>query len=156
HPPTPHKSIKTEKEILEGMKQRRKEEVTARKFFLPFETATNYLRIQVALLENRLDKRGYYNDLVEIFSEHWQIFDLLDTRQSNIFLYLIPILYDLRDNCEAAETIMGMIFLLPVTVRLRPRGRTRPDDVIVSRLGENRLSIDLTTGNMEYDEGADE
>src|SRR5215210_4195113 len=60
HHPTMHNSGKTEKEIIKLMKERRMEEQQARKFFLPFEATINFLRMQMALYENRLDKRSTY------------------------------------------------------------------------------------------------
>src|SRR4030095_4556069 len=98
HPLTAHKSAKTEKEIIATMKQRKKEEQNARMFFLPFEATINYLRMQIAFYENKLDKRAHYDELVNIFSDNWEIFQWLDARQSNIFLHLVPIIYDLRDD----------------------------------------------------------
>src|SRR3990170_5103636 len=73
HHPTAHKSARTEKEIIKTMKRRREEEMNARKFFLPLEATINHLRIEMALHENRLDKRSHYDDLVNLFARHWEI-----------------------------------------------------------------------------------
>jgi type VI secretion system protein ImpH len=156
HQPTPHKNAKTEKEIIKSIKQRRQEETNARKFFLPFETAINFLRMQMALYENRLDKRSHYNDLINIFSERWEIFRYLNTRQSNIFILLIPILHNLRDDFKAVETILEAMFILPVKISLQPQLSQRPKEPSLSMLGDNFLGIDLTTGNTNYDEGDNE
>jgi type VI secretion system protein ImpH len=156
HHANAHKNTKTDKEIIKSIKQRRQEEVTARKFFLPFETTINYLRMQMALYENMLDKRSDYDELVKIFSDQWEIFQYLDTRQANIFLYLIPILHDLRDDCNAIETVFEMIFLLPVKIFLQAKLPYQPAELIISKLGDSSLGTDLTTGNMKYDEGTDE
>ena len=156
HYPAAHKSAKTEKEIIQTMKQRRLEEQKARKFFLPFEATINYLRMQMALYENRLDKRSHYDELVTIFSEAWEIFQWLDARQSNIFLHLIPIIYDIRDDHPVIETIMEMMFMLPVTLALRSELPLRPAEPILSRLGESGLGVNLTTGNAIFEDGVDE
>ncbi|MGN6352247.1 MAG: hypothetical protein ACTHLB_02605 [Parafilimonas sp.] len=156
HQPTPHKNAKTGKEIIKSIKQRRQEEVNARKFFLPFETAINFLRMQMALYENRLDKRSHYDDLVSIFADKWEIFQYLDARQSNIFILLIPILHNLRDDFDAIETILETMFLLPVTISLQPQLPLQPANPAVSVLGDSALGIDLTTGNMHFDTGEDE
>jgi hypothetical protein len=156
HYATAHKNAKTESEIINSIKQRKKEEVSARKFFLPFEATINFLRMQMALYENMLDKRSYYDELVNIFSDQWEIFRYLDTRQANIFLHLIPILHNLRDDFNAIETIFEAIFLLPVKISLQAKLPFRPSELIISKLGENTLGVDLTTGNLNYDEGTDE
>ena len=156
HHPTAPKSATTEKEIIKTIKQRRNEERNARKFFLPFEATINFLRMQMALHENKLDKRSHYGDLVEVFSNEWEIFRYFDARQANIFLHLIPIIHDLRDDHPAIEQILEMMFLVPVQVELRSQLPIHPSDPIISKLGKSTVGIDLTTGNDFYDEGEDE
>lgn len=156
HQPSAHKSALTEKEIIKVIKKRKEEEQQARTFFLPFEATINYLRMEMALYEGHLDKRIHYNHLLQIFSEHWEIFEYLDNRQSDIFLHLIPILHDLRDEHAAIETVLEMLLNLPVRLIFQnqlPQQRERP---ITSMLGDSCLGIDLTTGNQQLDEGLDE
>jgi len=156
HQATAHKNAASEKEIIKSIKQRRAEEVNARKFFLPFETTINYLRMQMALYENILDKRFEYDELITIFSAYWEIFNYLDARQANIFLLLIPILHNLRDDFSAAETLMEAMFLVPVSILLQTKQPYLPAEIIISKLGYSTLGGDLTTGNLKYDEGSDE
>lgn len=156
HHPTVSGPGKTEKEIINAVKRRKEEETNARKFFLPFEATINFLRMQMALYENRLDKRSHFNDLVNIFSDQWEIFKYLDARQANIFLHLIPIIHDLREDLPAIEKILEMILQVPVEVSLRNQAPLHPADPILSIMGESSLGVDLTTGNIIYDEGVDE
>lgn len=156
HNPSAHRSAKTEKEIIKAIKKRKEEEQDARKFFLPFEATINYLRMEMALNENKLDKRIHYDNLLHIFTDNWEIFDYLDARQSDIFLHLIPILHDLRDNHPVIETILEMLFQLPVQLTLRSQLPIHPATPIVSTLGDNSLGVNLTTGNELFDEGVDE
>jgi hypothetical protein len=146
----------TETDLIKAIKQRKKEEADARKFFLPFEAAINYLRMQMVLYENRLDKRSHYDDLVNIFTDHWEIFKYLDARQANIFLHLIPIIHDVRDDYPVVETIFEMLFLLPVKIELRRQLPVRPAEPYLSKMGDSVLGVNLTTGNELFDEGADE
>lgn len=156
HNPSSHKSTTTEKEIIKTIKQRKEEEQNARKFFLPFEASINYLRLEMALYENKLDKRINYDNLLHIFSDYWEIFEYLDARQSDIFLNLIPILHDLRDDHPVIETILEMMFQLPVQLTLRRQLPLHPSEPILSKLGDRNLGVDFTTGNELYDEGVDE
>lgn len=156
HHPTAHKSARSEKEIIAAMKRRRAEEINARKFFLPIEATINHLRIEMALHENRLDKRSHYNDLVQLFASQWNIFQYLDARQANIFLHLVPIIHDIRDNHERIKEIMEMIFEVKVDISLRNQRPLQPKDQMFSCLAQTSLGVDLTTGNVEFDEGADE
>ncbi|WP_207632523.1 type VI secretion system baseplate subunit TssG [Foetidibacter luteolus] len=156
HKPGMHKKGQTEKEVIKAIKQRRQEEQDARLFFLPFEAGINHLRILLAWHENRLDKRWHYDDLLQVFEGHWPIFRHLDARQANLFLYLIPILHDVRDNFEAAENILNMLLQLPVHINLRRQLPQRPAHPFRSKMGEAQLGINLTTGNEIHDEGVDE
>ncbi len=156
HSPTSHKSAKSEKEIIDSIKQRRTEERNARRFFLPFESAIRHLSIQMALYENALDKRSQFEELIKIFSSHWQIFDYFDTRQANIFIHILPIIHDIRDDHKIIETIFELIFLLPVHVTVRRQLSLKPDESVISELANSRLGVDFTTGNHIYDDGDDE
>jgi type VI secretion system protein ImpH len=156
HHPTAHKSAQSEREIIDMMKKRRQEEINARKFFVPMEASINFLRIQMAMRENRLDKRVDYNDLIRLFEGHWEIFRHLDPKQANIFLHLIPIIHEIRDDHAMIEEVLEMIF--PATARIdyirqRP---LHPADAMWSQLDENVLGVNLTTGNLAFDDGADE
>ena len=156
HHPSAHKSASTDKEIIKAIQQRKEEERSARKFFLPFEATINFLRMQMAAYENRLDKRTHYDDLVSIFRDHWEIFRYLDARQADLFLHLIPILHDLRDDYPVIQTIMEMMFGLPVQISVRVQLPSHPPEPILSRMGDSSLGVNLTTGNQVYDEGVDE
>lgn len=156
HHPTAHKSAESEREIIELMKKRRQEENNARKFFVPMEASINFLRVQLALQENRLDKRVDYDDLIRLFESRWEIFKHLDARQSNIFLHLIPIIHEIRDDHKMIEQILEMIF--PASARIS-YGRQLPLQSVNpswSLLDQSVLGVNLTTGNLEFDDGSDE
>ena len=156
HHPTAHKTARSEQEVIKAIKRRREEELNARKFFLPIEATINYLRIEMALYENRLDKRTHYDDLVQLFAGHWEIFQYLDPEQANIFLHLIPIIHDIRDDHPRVQEIMEMMFKEAVDISVRNQHPLNPDDTMASRLAESVLGVNLTTGNIGFDEGIDE
>lgn len=156
HNPSAHKSAKTEKEIIKLIRQRKEEEQKARKFFIPFEAAINHLRMQVAIYENRLDKRTHHDELVHIFTDHWDIFEYLDTRQADLFLHLIPILHDIRDNHPVAENIMQIMLQLPVQVSMRRQMPIRPAAPLLSSLDDTILGVNFTTSSERYHEGVNE
>lgn len=155
HQPPASRSL-TEKELVKAIRQREEEERQARRFFLPFESALNFLRTQLALYEYRLDKRTQYNDLVDIFSPHWPIFQYLDARQADIFLHLLPIIHEIRDDHRVIEDILQMMLLLPVSIRLQQQVPQHNAHPVFSTMGDCRLGVDLTTGNAVLDEGMDE
>ncbi len=156
HSPTSHKSATTEKEIIDSIKQRRVEEKNARLFFLPFEAAINSLYLQMALYENMLDKSAEYEDLVKLFSGQWEIFQYLDVKQADVFLHILPLMHDIRDDHETIKEVFELIFLLPASISLSRQNALRPLQPIVSTLNECRLGINFTTGNAIYDWYEDE
>lgn len=156
HSPTLPKSATTQKEIIDNIKKHRVEERNARRLFLPYEAAINHLRIQMALFESRLDKGAHHNELVGLFKEHWQIFKPLDTNQSDIFLQVLPLIHDIRDDYEAAAVIFELLFSLPVNITSRHQGPVKCDNPVFSNLNDTRLGINFTTGNFAYDGGEDE
>jgi hypothetical protein len=156
HHPTAHKSARSEKEIITAMKRRRIEEMNARKFFIPLEATINFLRVEMAVHENRLDKRSHYEDLVQLFASHWDIFKYLSPKQANLFLHLVPIIHDIRDNHVRIEEVMEMIFDVKVKISLRSQRPLQPNDTMHSKLAATSLGVDLTTGNVQFDEGVDE
>jgi type VI secretion system protein ImpH len=156
HRPALPKTATTEAEILAYMRQHRVEEQNARRFFQPFEAAINHQRIQVALYEGRLDKGAHYDELLEVFAEHWEIFDYLDTAQANIFIQILPLIHDLRDDHRMVETIFHLIFNLPVTINMRRQLPIKTPNPIFSLLSDCRLGVNMTTSNDVYDGGEDE
>ena len=156
HAPTVPKSAHTEEDILDAIKKHHVEEANARKFFLPFEASINDLRIQMALRENRLDKRLDSSDMIDIFSAHWEIFKWLDERQANIFLHLLPLIHELRDDHRAAETIFELLFLLPVQITISPSAAIVPANPVYSSFNDAILGLNFTTGNSVFFTGEDE
>ncbi len=156
HSPTIPKKANTQKEIIDNIKKHRIEESNARRLFLPFEAAINHLRIQMALFESRLDKGAHHNDLVNLFRNHWEIFKYLDTAQSDIFLQVLPLIHDIRDDYEGAATIIELLLLVPVKITGRQQGMVKSANPVFSCLNDTQLGINFTTGNAVYDGGEDE
>ena len=150
------KSATTDKDIIRFMKKQRAEELDARRFFLPYEVAINHLRMQMCMYEGRLDKGSHHTELVHVFSGHWEIFRYFDNRQSGIFLQLLPLIHDLRDNYPVAETIFELILTLKVSITLQQQSLIKPKVPIYSTLANSMLGINFTTGNKVYNSGEDE
>ncbi|HTE02125.1 MAG TPA: type VI secretion system baseplate subunit TssG [Mucilaginibacter sp.] len=151
-----HQSSTNHREIIDMMKFHKVQETNARRFFMPFETAINHLRVQMALYENRLDKRSHYSELSEVFSGNWDIFNYMDAVQANLFVQILPIIHDIRDDYPLTETVFELILMVPVKI---VAARSKPvllDNPVVSMLGDNGLGVDLTTGNVLFDDGDDE
>lgn len=150
HNPISYLGDKTEQQVIEGIKRHRIEEKAARAFFLPFDTALFSGRVQIALYENQLDKKFHNNQLINIFSPHWEIFRHLNVLQSNIFLQFLPLIHSIRDDWQAIENLFELIFLIPAHLRVRTitkQDDTKEDTPVTSAIGVGSLGIDLTTGS---------
>jgi type VI secretion system protein ImpH len=156
HSPTLPKNAATQKEVIDNIKKHRIEESNARRLFLPFEAAINHLRIQMALFESRLDKGAHHNDLVNLFKNNWEIFKYLNTAQADIFLQVLPLIHDIRDDYDNAATIMELLLSVPVKITGRKQGLLKAANPVFSSLNDTQLGIDFTTGNAVYDGGEDE
>lgn len=156
HSPSLQKKSNSKKEIIEELKKYRNEELNSRRFFLPFEAAINHLRIQMSLYENRIDKGADHNELPEIFKEHWEIFKYLDSDQSNLFLQILPLIHEIRDNLEVVGRLMGIFFSIPVIIYSEPQLPVKIDVPILSGLNDTRLGVDFTTGNLFLHTGEDQ
>lgn len=156
HSPTLPKKANSQQEIIDNIKKHRIEEKNARRLFLPFEAAINHLRIQMALFESRLDKGAHHDDLVNLFKSHWPIFKYLDTVQSDIFLQVLPLIHDIRDDYEAAAIVFELLLTVRVKITGRVQGMLKSANPVFSNLNDTQLGIDFTTGNAVYDGGEDE
>ena len=147
HSPTLPKKAASLKEITDNIKKQRVEEANARRLFLPFEAAINHLRIQMALFESRLDKGAHHNDLVSLFKNHWPIFQYLDTAQSDVFLQVLPLIHDMRDDYKAAAVVIELLLAVPVKITGRQQQSLKCDNPVFSGLNDTQLGVKFTTGN---------
>lgn len=151
HTAISYASSKTEQQIVEAIKLHRLEEKAARKFFLPFDTALNGVRVASALYENQLDKKFHFDQLVSIFSSHWEIFNHLNIFQANVFLQFLPVIHRIRDDWNTIALLFELIFLTPAKLEIRnqvKRIKTQESNTAnASGLGQNRVGVDFTTGD---------
>lgn len=152
HTPISYTSDKAEQEVIEAIKRHRLEEKAARNFFLPFDTALNDVRVQIALYENQLDKKFHFNQLVNIFSSHWEIFQYLNVYQANIFLQFLPLIHRIRDDWNAIEVFFELLFLAPAKLKMRNQVKKLEAEESVGSsantgLGQGVLGVNLTTGD---------
>ncbi len=152
HTAVPYSSTRTTEELIDQIKLHKEQEKQARKFFLPLEAEINQFRVLIELYENKIDKKNIYNDLVEIFRPGWEIFELLDQQQANIFLHLIPMLHDAKGDLEKLEQVLALMLQMPVQVQTTA-AQVRTTST-ASILGESTLGVDLVAGNafLEGDE----
>jgi hypothetical protein len=156
HSPTVPKSATTQQDIINNIKKHRIEENNARRLFLPYEAAINDLRIQMALFENRLDKGTHHNELVNLFRSHWGIFKYLNTGQANIFLQVLPLIHDIREDYNSCASVFELFLAIPVKIDCRQQGFVKSPNPVFSCLANTQLGVNFTTGNEVFNGGEDE
>ncbi|WP_346319685.1 type VI secretion system baseplate subunit TssG [Chitinophaga sp. YIM B06452] len=155
HKPVPYSSTRTTEEIIDQIKRHKQEEKDARKFFLPLEAEINLFRILIELRENKIDKKNIYDDLIRIFQPAWEIFDLLDQQQANIFLHMIPYLQNTRGDISKLANITSLLLQMPAAIQVQPaRSRKAEAYLAGNRAGECTLGVDMICGDsfLEGDE----
>ncbi|MBS1549771.1 MAG: hypothetical protein JSS94_07900 [Bacteroidetes bacterium] len=156
HSPVIPKSAISQKEIIQHIKRHKIEERNARRFFMPFESGIDSLRIQMALYETRIHQEGRHNELIQVFKPFWDIFKYLDNEQSNIFLKVIPLIHEVRDDYEAASSIFELLLGVPVKISSCRQAPVLNDNFENSKLDNCFLGIDSTTGNQAFDGGEED
>lgn len=149
HQPPTGSSGFSEQEMIEDVQIRRAEEKDARKFFMPFEAELNHLRTILELYENRLDKRTTYNDLTRIFGAEWKEFELLNNEQSIIWMHLLPLISEKRNDLDFLGQLLSLLFKVPVRAALSTKSmKPAPiDEKMQFKLGSGSLGIDTIIGN---------
>jgi len=149
HQPPTGSSGFSEQEMIEDVQIRRAEEKDARKFFMPLEAELNHLRTILELYENKLDKRTTYNDLTRIFGAEWKEFELLDNEQSIIWMHLLPLISEKRNDLDFLGQLLSSLFKMPVKAALS-MGNMKHVPIAESMqfvLGSGSLGIDSIIGN---------
>lgn len=155
HQPPTGSSGFSEQEMIEDVQVRRAEEKDARKFFMPFEAELNHLRTILELYENRLDKRTTYNDLTRIFGAEWKEFELLDNEQSIIWMHLLPLISEKRNDLDFLGQLLSLLFKVPVQAALNTKSLKRApiEEKMQFKLGSGSLGIDSIIGNSFLTDG---
>lgn len=148
HLPPTGTSAYSEEEMIADVRLRRTEEKDARKFFMPFEAELNYLRTILELYENRLDKRTSYNDLTRIFCAEWKEFELLDNEQGIVWMHLLPLINNRRNDLGFLGQLLSLLFKVPVKVALSIEGMKKVAiaEKMQFKLGIGSLGIDSIIG----------
>ena len=135
-------------EMMADVQLRRNEEKDARKFFMPFEAELNYMRILLEWYENRLDKKTSYTDLSMIFGTEWKEFELLDNDQRIIWMNLLPVIQQKRNDIHFLSELLSVLFNIPVHVDQNPSAiiQVPISDDMQFKMGSGALGTDTVIG----------
>ena len=151
HPPTLGGLGKTHDEIVEEIKVPRKKEAEARTFFKPFEQEAPYLEIQALMLELMYEKKGSYDNLFRLFEQGWPIIAKLPYSMALSFIYILPILHQVRGNREWTEKCLSFLTGYPVTIKENYVSGKIDAGLESFTLGSSALGINSNFSGNQYD-----
>ncbi len=155
HEPPASSVTLTEEAMIKDIVQRREEEKQARQFFAPFEAEINHLRTIVALYESRLDKKSHYNDLINIFLKEWQEFKCFTKEQMIVFLQVLPLIHEQRNQLGFISGILTVMFKADITLTYQQAAVTLPPELLEqldTRIGAGQLGVDFVAGRAQEQE----
>lgn len=117
HPPTLGGLGKSSEEIVEEIKLQRKKENEARTFFKPFEQEAPYLEMQALMLELMYEQKGTYDNLYRLFEQGWPVIKKLPRATALSFIYILPILNEVRGKKEWIEKCLSFLSGFRVVIK---------------------------------------
>lgn len=157
HEPPASSVLITEEGMIKDIVQRREEEKQARQFFAPMEAELYYLRTVVEMYENRLDKKSEYDDLINIFLKEWKEFNCFTKEQMVIFLQVLPMVHEQRNNLPFISEVFRMLFNADIQMNYRYTDMEMPAELIKqieTRIGKNSLGVNFIAGRAKEQEEA--
>lgn len=151
HPPTLGGLGRSQDEIVEEIRKQRKKEGEARTFFKPFEQEAPYLEMQALMLELMYEKKGTYDTLYRLFEQGWPVISQLPYNTALCFIYILPILHEVRGNREWTEKCLAFLTGFPVSIRenyVSGRIETAQEGFT---MGNTTLGVSSTFGGVQYD-----
>lgn len=153
HQPLYQKRHDLDKEdLLQEVRLHRQEEFFARKFFQAFETVADEIMTDAFLFDIKLHKKISYRDFIGIFRPYWFFLDKMTRVQSNIFLYIIPILHRIQSRRDETEKALSVLLDVPVSLTDIRLPAKKAERYFSSKLGKSRLSDDFVLGE-SFDDG---
>lgn len=154
-----HQSHDTKKkryheQIIEEIKDRRQEEFIARRFFQPFEMAIDRILVDARLYEKKFEKINFHDNLKKVFTHYWQVFKLMDLKQSAFFIKIIPELYRIPTDFDYMGEVLSVIFDIPFKVELGKVSKIPVDKKKIPKLGKSKLGINSVLGGDHFTDGA--
>jgi regulator of replication initiation timing len=151
HPPTLGGLGKTQDEIVEEIKIQRKKEAEARTFFKPFEQEAPYLEMQALMLELMYEKKGTYDNLYRLFEQGWPVISKLPYSTALSFIYILPILNEVRGNRAWTEKCLHFLTGFPVSIKENYVSGRIDETLDGFTLGNTALGVTSNFSGNQYD-----
>jgi len=152
-----HQNLKTrhnkdKEDILDEIKIHREEEFFARSFFRLFEIELDRVLVDISLFETKYDRRISHPHYTKIFFQYWPILEMLEREQAILFLHIIPIIHNIRNNFPDIEESLSLLLDVPVKIKPIKLINKQANNSFESRLDVHKLGVDFVLGNT-FDDG---
>lgn len=117
-------TAKNKFEVIEEIKRHREEEKQARNFFLPFEQEFFTIRNTIFSFEDQFEWMSTTSSLIEIYRTCYPILNDLPAEKGYLFLRLIPLIHEIRDDFKRIERCLAMLLDATVQINLSFRKNT--------------------------------
>ncbi|HPH98715.1 MAG TPA: type VI secretion system baseplate subunit TssG [Chitinophagaceae bacterium] len=151
HPPTLGGLGKTQEEIVLEIQHQQRKEQEARKFFLPFEQESSYIEIQALLIELMFDKKVTHNHLLDLFKQEWPILKELPRMTALAFIYILPILNEVRGNKVWIEKCLSFILGYPINIIEKYTTQKIEPSTASFTTGKCNLGLNTNLPGAQYD-----
>lgn len=125
--------------MVQRVRENRIQEKKIRKFFSLYENEIDQTKVEMQLLERRVDNKNIYPDFAAIFATYWPLVKLLSLPQASLFMRIMPILHRIRGHekniCKAITLMLGLPVRIIATTNIQPCKQT--GKLGTMRIGEN-------------------
>lgn len=130
--------------VVQRVRENRIQEKKIRKFFPLYKNEIDQTKVEMQLLERRVNNKNIYPDFANIFETYWPLVKLLSLPQATLFMKIMPILHRIRRHekniCKAITLILGLPVRIIDTTNIRPCKQT-------GKLGTVRVGENFVVGN---------
>ncbi|ULT25594.1 hypothetical protein KUH03_00850 [Sphingobacterium sp. E70] len=139
--------------MIQDVRNKRRQEQNARKFFAPFENELFYLRTLLDQYESRLDMQTSHQEMSDLLLSNWPELQKLNARQRVIWMHFIPEIHTHKNDLGYAQQLLRNLLNIPIDLKLSTRDRVldwTEINISSGRLGHCQLGVDSLT-SMTYE-----
>ena len=134
--------------MVQRVRENRIQEKKIRKFFSLYENEIDQAKVEMQLLERRVDNKNGYSDFASLFVNYWPLVRLLSLQQTTIFMKMLPILHRIRGHEKNISKAMTLILGLPIRIEAITNIHNSRH---IYKLGAMRIGENLVLGNSYRD-----
>lgn len=134
--------------MVQRVRENRIQEKKIRKFFSLYENEIDQAKVEMQLLERRVDNKNVYSDFASLFVNYWPLVRLLSLQQTTIFMKMLPILHRIRGHEKNISKAMTLILGLPIRIEAITNIHNSRH---IYKLGAMRIGENLVLGNSYRD-----